>query len=217
MSVVDLSFPVRGTTVPIDHGYMLLGALSDHVPGLHGGAEAIGVLPIFGKRHDKSDLRVVEGKSRVTLRLRDDLAPATARGLAGRSIEVGAVVLHLGDPEVRPLEASAGLRSRFVTIKGYHVSDEAFLGALQRHVALTVDGEPMPAATLQRRRIMQIHQHRVVGYGVVLRGLTDRASLLVQAVGLGGRRGCGAGIFLPLNPAGADDPVARRKAILGVA
>jgi len=75
----------------------------------------------------------------------------------------------------------------------------------------------MPEVVLQRLRIMQVHKHRIVGYGVILRGLTGRASMLIQTVGIGGRRGCGAGIFIPLNPAAEDDAIARRKAILGVA
>jgi hypothetical protein len=36
MAVIDLSFVLVGTTIPLDHGYTLFSALSRIVPELHG-------------------------------------------------------------------------------------------------------------------------------------------------------------------------------------
>lgn len=214
MSVVDVAFLIEGASIPLDHGYMLLGALSEVVPGLHGGGEAIGVLPIFGRRKG-AELLIAPGKSRLSLRVRDDLVEGVARSLAGKEIRVGSSTVKVAhEHEVRPLRPAPDVRAQFVTIKGFHATDAAFSEALSRHMAETI-GKPA-LMELERRRVMTIHGRTIVGYGVKVRGLSDKDSVILQAVGIGGRRSCGAGIFIPLNPAGSDDSIARRKAMLGV-
>jgi hypothetical protein len=45
--VVDVGFPVRGTSIARDHGCAVYGALSRAVPALHG-APWLGVHPLAG-------------------------------------------------------------------------------------------------------------------------------------------------------------------------
>jgi Cas6 Crispr len=49
MAVIDLSFVLVGTTIPLDHGYALFSALSRIMPELHGGRR-VGVHPIRGRQ-----------------------------------------------------------------------------------------------------------------------------------------------------------------------
>jgi CRISPR-associated protein Cas6 len=52
--------------------------------------------------------------------------------------------------------------------------------------------------TLGKRRTLRIKDKEVVGYEVVVEGLTAAESITLQETGLGGRRHMGCGIFSPL-------------------
>ena len=74
MPVVDLSFVLEGTTIPLDHGYSLFSALSRIVPELHGDRR-IGVHPIRGRQSAPGVLSMIDG-SRLKLRLlSEEIAP----------------------------------------------------------------------------------------------------------------------------------------------
>ncbi len=49
MPVIDLSFVLVGTTIPLDHGYILFSALCRVVPEMHGDLH-VGVHPIRGQQ-----------------------------------------------------------------------------------------------------------------------------------------------------------------------
>jgi CRISPR-associated protein Cas6 len=52
------------------------------------------------------------------------------------------------------------------------------------------------------RRVLKVKNAVLPGYGVILRQLSERDSLLIQRFGLGGRRRMGCGLFLPLKREG---------------
>jgi CRISPR-associated protein Cas6 len=49
MPVIDLSFVLVGTTIPLDHGYSLFSSICRIVPSLHGDRR-IGIHPIKGRQ-----------------------------------------------------------------------------------------------------------------------------------------------------------------------
>ena len=51
--------------------------------------------------------------------------------------------------------------------------------------------------SLGKRRTLRIKEKEVVGYEVLVEGLTAEESILLQERGLGGRRHMGCGMFLP--------------------
>ena len=93
MATIDLGFGLRGTTIPLDYGYALFGALCRVVPGLHGD-RAVGVHPIRGLRLGPMRLTLVP-QSRLRLRL-----PAEEAGrylaLAGRVLDLDGSRLEVG-------------------------------------------------------------------------------------------------------------------------
>lgn len=190
--VIDLCFRITGTVVPLDHGYLLYSALSRALPALHDGP-SLGVHPLTGMRVGR-ELKLSRG-SRLRLRL-----PASqitgVLGLAGTRIAINGGALHIGVPEVRPLQPAAVLQSRFVNIKGFQ-DDEPFRGAAQRQlVALGSRGR----ITVGRRRVMRIKDKTIVGFRVVVSDLTAEESIALQEHGIGGRRRMGCGIFVPVVP-----------------
>ncbi|WP_163869077.1 type I-MYXAN CRISPR-associated protein Cas6/Cmx6 [Myxococcus eversor] len=189
MSVIDLVYPARGGGVPLDHGYALFSALSHRLPGLHE-RQDVGIFNLRGTRASGKSLLVGHGTLRV--RCPAETLPVWLP-LGGAAIEVGGGEVALGMPRVFPLEAPVSLSARVVTFKNA-VDDASFRGAVKRALA-----ELGCEATVHvgRRRVVGIAGKKVIGYGLMLSNLSPRASVLLQARGMGGRRHMGCGLFLP--------------------
>lgn len=198
---VDLGFRVVGSSVPLDHGYVLYAALSEALPLVHQ-ANWIGVHPLTGLRVGR-DLNLSR-ISRLRLRLPASRIPDVL-ALAGKRLELNGSVLRVGVPEIRPLRPAAALRARLVNIKGF-TEPEPFIEALQRQLdALGVKGK----SSIGRRRVMRIKDKTIVGFQVVVSQLTAEESITLQEHGLGGRRRMGCGIFVPVR--GPIDPLRPRN------
>jgi CRISPR-associated protein Cas6 len=189
MPAVDLLFPARGGSIPLDHGYLLFSALAARLPALHERRE-VGIFPLKGQAVG-STLMLERG----ALRLR---CPAESipwlLGLSGNSLELAGQRVMLGAPTVRALAPVPRLSARVVTFK-HSLEEQAFRATAQRYLeALT--GE---ACSIQvgRRRVVTVAGTRVVGFGLLVEGLKPTASQALQEQGLGGRRHMGCGLFLP--------------------
>ena len=190
--IVELQFAVQGHAIALDHGYPLYAALVAHIPELHGETLGWQVLPVRGRQLAPGRMGLLPS-SCVGLRCPAATIPA-ALGLAGKTLRIGEDLVTLGVPVIRPLAPAVDLLSRFVTIKGFE-DTEPFREALIRQLlALAGEGDGA-VAEIGERRVMRVATHTIVGFAVALRGLSDEASLLVQARGLGGRRRMGAGVF----------------------
>jgi CRISPR-associated protein Cas6 len=208
MTMVDLSFLLKGAAVARNHGYALYGALSRAVPALHG-ADWLGVHPLTGTLSDESTLALREN-ARLFLRLPAERIP-DALPLAGQTLEVAGSRLVLGPPTVSALIPAASLDARLVVLKltgaPYRVNQslgrktldvdafaERYAAELKRQlVALEITTTPQ----LRGRRSITVGGKRIVGYSVRVSGLNADQSLALQAHGLGGKRRMGCGIFRP--------------------
>lgn len=191
---VDVAFPLKGNSIPLDHGYLLFGAVSRVLPLVHQ-QEGWGVFPVYGKRLAPGVLSVVPS-SLLTLRL-----PATRIGdvlaLSGQRLDVGGHAVSTGIPRVFPLQSRPALQSRFVTIKKFHDSPEQFAAAVRRQLSEAGVGEKA-AVAIGARRVIKVATHTIVGFPVALDVLSPDESLRIQTEGIGGRRHMGAGLFLPV-------------------
>lgn len=196
--VVDVAFPIVGTTLPVDHGYSLYAAISRHLPALHG-VGWLGVHPLRGRV--VADKRLDVSKSELRLR-----APASRisdlLGLVGLSLEVAGAPLRVGAPRVWPLAPAATLDARLVFVKLTGISppcpramlEERYQAELRRQLAdLKVEG----AASLRGRRSLTVRDKRLMGFSVRVTGLSAQDSLVLQEHGLGGKRAMGCGLFRP--------------------
>ncbi|HWB17649.1 MAG TPA: type I-MYXAN CRISPR-associated protein Cas6/Cmx6 [Vicinamibacterales bacterium] len=207
MATVDLSFPLTGKTVPLDHGYRLYAAVTTRLPDLHG-ARWLGIHPISGQLVD-DQIHLIRS-SNLTLRLPSERITEVL-SLAGARLDVGASAISLGAPSIRALVPAAALDARLVLLKLTQPPTRENVG-LQRNV---LDNDVIAdryRAELQRqlqamevsaaielcgRRTITIKGKRLIGYSVRLTGLDADASLRVQERGLGGRRVLGCGLFRP--------------------
>lgn len=194
--LIDVGFPVRGTKLPADHGYLLFSALCEALPRLsHEPGWALHL--VDGEREGARRIRLGP-KSMVQLRL-----PARELGealsLTGRDLSVGTDRVHLGMAKVKPLAAASRLRSVVVTIPGRSGRD--FEAALRREMATLPLGQDLSSISVEigAQRILRARVRTVIGYEVEISGLRPHASLCIQAHGLGARRHMGAGVFLPVS------------------
>jgi len=115
-------------------------------------------------------------------------------GLAGKTLEIGGAKVQVGVPEIRALIPATALRSRLVTTKNCQ-DPTRFEAELNRQMkALGLSDQVI--VTIIKRRTVRIHEKEVVGYEVVLEGLSAEESIAIQTAGLGGRRHMGCGIFV---------------------
>ena len=196
MSTVDLAFPLLSIKpIPADHGYHLYSALSRVLPELHQ-QDGIGIHPIRGQQIGNRQFNL-DTRSRLILRTDADAIGQLIQ-LAGKPLTIAGITIRVGVPQVWSLKPAPALRSRLVTIKLKDgVTPDTFqLSAREQLVALGVSAEAI--LTLGKRRTLRIKDKEVVGYEVILEGLTAEESLNVQEKGLGGRRHMGCGVFVPL-------------------
>lgn len=205
LQTVDVVFPVSGDALPAQQGYVLYAALSKMIPASHdaGNHFFMGTIPCEKiESVGTSRYRIVKDAS-LRFRCRVTFLPHLLM-LAGASLDIHGHEIRLGNPTPFRLQAHPELYARIVIIKGFEDA-ESFQDAVQRQLAhIGVEASIMipsdPKTGLPQRKILKIKKQTIVGFPVVLSGLTPEASLLVQANGVGGKSKMGAGMFQAVRP-----------------
>jgi CRISPR-associated protein Cas6 len=196
-----VAFPIQGTYIPADHGYLLYSAITRLVPALHS-VTWLGIELISGIPWEQGLITLPTRSASLHLRLPTDKL-AHVLLLAGMRLEIGNYALRLGLPVARPLVSASSLYARLVTIKKF-IEPEPFLAAAQRQLSqldVTAALELPHDGRTRSRRIITIHGHKVVGFSLAAHSLSDEDSIKLQSIGLGGRRAMGCGIFNPIRRA----------------
>lgn len=197
--ILDLEFPIFSTAaIAVDHGYHLYAALSRALATVHSD-KGLAVHPIKGRQIGDRMLQLMPWSSLRIRAAQDRIGELIA--LAGKSITIGDRQVRLGVPRVQGLEPAIALRSRVVTIKGF-MDPESFAQAVRRQLEALEIGERV-LLTIGKRRTIRIREKEVVGFEVILEGLTAEESITVQETGLGGRRHMGCGVFVANTVTGA--------------
>jgi CRISPR-associated protein Cas6 len=205
--IVELAFPLIGSEIPADHGYSLYSAVSGVIADAHC-ADWIGIHTIRGRKARPGVIRIGEGEA-LRLRLPLEKMPVVYK-LSGERLRLGNSSIRCGLPTIRLLTPSANLRSRLVVIKTAHepknVEPENFLKSLHRKLLdlnISANAHIERTNNSHARRVVRIKDNIIVGYGVVISELKESDSLIIQAVGIGGRRRMGCGLFEPINSVNA--------------
>lgn len=208
--IIELRFPLLGKVIPSQHGYETFAAICREIPEVHG-CHWIGIHTIQGRLIKPGFIRI-EDSSSLRLRLPVDKLSVVYK-LAGKILEIGGCRTRCTIPTVHVLEPYPQLRSRIVLIKIAGKSPpnlceaSPFLSAVKRklksmEVEADVILEPSNGNKYgdpYARRVLKIKGATVPGYGVILSNLSEEDSLKVQAVGIGGRRHMGCGLFEPIS------------------
>ncbi|MEW5880747.1 MAG: type I-MYXAN CRISPR-associated protein Cas6/Cmx6 [Pseudomonadota bacterium] len=187
-SAADFAYAVSGDRIGRDYADGLCRALTAALPWLDDEPLA-GVHPMRGLTPCLDGL-LVGGRTRLTLR-----APvsrtADCERLQGSHLEVPAP-LTIGRISVRELLPYPVLHAKLVVTGAEEEAD--FVADIERGVAeLEVDCEMI----VGRRAELRVGTERLVGFSLMLHGLSPAASLHVQERGLGLHRKLGCGLFIP--------------------
>jgi CRISPR-associated protein Cas6 len=202
---IDLAYRLTAAQpIPADHGYALYAAVSRLLPAVHA-ENGIAIHPVGGRQIGDRRLALMPW-STLSLRVAADQIPALL-GLAGKTLELHEATVRVGVPEVRPLVPATALRSRLVVIKVANVDARALTGetftAAARRQLKDLGIVPAAQLTAGKRRSLGVHRKEIVGYEVVVEGLTAEESITLQEQGLGGKRHMGCGVFLPVSEGAA--------------
>jgi CRISPR-associated protein Cas6 len=152
-----VSFPLRGTQLAADHGFLLYSAISKSSSSLHG-IDWLATELISGFPSGRGLIALSERDATLRLRIpaghyRDGLA------LAGKRLDIGGHQIRLGLPVARPLEPAPSLYARVVTIKKF-TDAEPFIETVKRKLdSFGVKGRVEPAINRQPKRPMQLPDH----------------------------------------------------------
>ncbi|MCI0336410.1 MAG: type I-MYXAN CRISPR-associated protein Cas6/Cmx6 [Acidobacteria bacterium] len=189
---IELKFPVTGTTLPSDHGYGLYGAISRIIPEAHG-TDWLAIETVPGAARGDG-VTQLDQQARLKIRIPQDRVSLMLK-LAGKRLEVDGHAIRLGAPQIFLLKPATTLYARIVTIKGF-TEPEPFLDAVCRKLdELGVKSEPV----VGERRVLKVGNHTIVGFGLTVHELSEEGSLILQELGIGGRRRMGCGFFNPIS------------------
>jgi len=178
----DLS---AGAVIPQDSGYLLLSALTDRFPFLHG-RRSIQIAPIRGTRLRRPEFICTDHNSRLHIR---GITTDQADQIQGSWVIVHTNVLGIGDYRELEMTGSTDLVSKLVILRDI-VDAEEFKKTIEQFV-------PGAQITLGRRRALALKGRKYLGYSVHLKGLSMDASLAVQNKGIGRFTSMGCGVFYP--------------------
>jgi len=186
----DIAFPVIGDTVPYDNAYLVYSALSGLCPDLHGN-EQTGIFHI--RSTSTGDGKgILADDAVLKIRCAASLYPALVP-LAGKSLDLDGHRVSLGAPSAFPLRPAPAAWAHLVVIKGYTEPDEFRKAAERQLQDLQIAGD----VEVGRRNVVRVKDQSIVGFQVVLSGLSDEDSVKLQREGLGGKRRMGCGLFEP--------------------
>ncbi len=187
--MVDVVFDVAGTTLPAEYAFGLWRAT---VPWLGWLEEEAGA-GIHRLRTAPTGYGVALLARRAKLALRVPLRRVgDTLTLSDKTLDVGGSLLAVGAGGARPLRPWATLHAQQVAAA---TGDEA---AFQDEVAASLQARGVTCQFITgRRQTVAAGAREIVGFSVVLHGLTPDGSLRMQAEGMGGDRGLGCGIFVP--------------------
>jgi len=228
--IIELSFRLRGTPLPQDHGNAMYRAVAGIVPWVGEPAQLdLAIVPVQGSPH--GGFIHLTSISRLAFRLNvedsERLSP-----LADRTLVVEAATLRVGRPTEYRLRPVPGLASPFVVAEHHRYSDEVLEWLKAEFHALDI--RAVPALRLKRvrkgaspvepsrrsfdfpyaRHNRHIGDNPVVGWEVQVFGLTPEESVRLQEHGVGPGRRYGCGVFMPV--VGERPRPASRSATTGV-
>lgn len=144
--------------------------------------------------------------SRLRLRCPADQVQSWYRQLQNAVLDVQGHLVRLIQPRLSLPQPSGILKARLVTFKLEAVDHkevphyflESCHKALER---LEIKAQPFIDSNAEgdlARRTLRIKDKHVVGYGVIVEGLSEEDSIKLQCQGLGGRKHFGCGWFYPI-------------------
>lgn len=196
--------------MPADHGYALYSAVKKLLQETEDQSlpkdlpSEVRLSTIFGVPN-RSGVIYLNQYSRFRLRCPSEQIPIWYRFLQNQVLDIRGNLIRLIQPRITLPEASDTLASRLVTFKLDAIDHvdfpRFFLESCQKGLdRLEIRGQAFIPSDFNgdlARRAIQVKNKKIIGYGVVIEGLSQEDSLKLQWHGLGGRQHFGCGWFCP--------------------
>ena len=187
--VTDVQFDLKGTSLPVDHGYALFLELTRLLPWF-AGEELAAIHTIHAAEPGLTEI-ILNRRTKLMIRI-----PAArmedARRLCGQEILVEGRSLAIGAAKAKPLSRHTPLFAHCVTTGS---DDETAFAA---DIIRLLDEKEIDSRFIcGRRQTIRTADGQVSGYSLMLHGLPVEHSILVQQQGLGSHRKIGCGVFIP--------------------
>lgn len=194
---IDVVFPVSKPmmVIPVDHGYELFSTVSRHLPELHDRND-IFMCRFNGPMSLQRSLVVSRG--RLRLRIETDMFQLVNNSLNGKRISIAGQSFVLGAPHIYMIEPHPNLFFPFLLIR-FTNKENDLRSAYRREIQHQLDDAGISGASFELlgSSTLEIKRRTLIGFNVVVRGLTDEESLTLQYQGLGGKHSMGCGIPRP--------------------
>ncbi|NET48533.1 MAG: type I-MYXAN CRISPR-associated protein Cas6/Cmx6 [Merismopedia sp. SIO2A8] len=211
MNFIEIQFQLRGKTLPADHGYALYSALKKALQDTEDKAfpkdlpTDVHLCSIPGIP-DRAGMIYLNRGSRFRLRCPSEQMQGWYRFLQNQVFDIQGHLIRLIQPRITLPEVSDKLTSRLVTFKLKDIDHidvpRYFLESCQKGLErLDIKGQAFIPSDFNgdlARRTLQVRDKKVLGFSVVVEGLSDDDSLKLQWHGLGGRQHFGCGWFYPV-------------------
>jgi CRISPR-associated protein Cas6 len=188
-STFDIAFPVAGDMIARDYPVALYRALAERLPWLDEEPVA-GVHPLRGLTPCHLGM-LVGGRTRLVLRVPEHRAEA-CEALQGAELRVPAT-LRLGRASRRELLPYPVLHTR-LAVTGAQ-DEAAFVNEVGDE--LTTLGIDCDTIVGRRGELRLDAEATLVGYSLMLHGLSPANALVAQEHGVGRQRKLGCGLFVP--------------------
>lgn len=188
-AVTDIQFELRGSRLPVDHGYLLYKALT-RLLGWLATEDRVGIQPIHGAETGTGEL-ILNRRAKLVVRVPAERIQDLLT-LTGQTIEIAGQTLRIGEGKLRPLVKHTPLFSHCVATG----SDEE-TGFTTDIIRMLDEMNITCRFVCGRRQTIATAEGTVSGYSLMLHGLPIEHSILVQQRGMGGHRRIGCGIFIP--------------------
>jgi CRISPR-associated protein Cas6 len=206
VNFLEIQFQLQGKTLPADHGYAWYSAIKQtfleddtDVPSNVLFCSVSGV-------PDRDGMIYLNRASRFRLRCPSDSEQIRYwYCLQNTVLNIRGHLIRLVQPRLSLPQPSEVLKSRLVTFKleniNHHEVPFYFLESCKKSLEqLEIKAQAFIDSNTEgdlARRALQIKNKKVVGFGVVVEGLSEEDSLKLQCYGLGGRKHFGCGWFYP--------------------
>lgn len=210
MNFLEIQFALRGKTLPSDHGYALYSAVKKSLQTVEDKSfpkdlpDDVHLCTISGIPNHAGMIYLNRG-SYFRVRCPADQMQVWYRFLQNQVFDIRGHLIRLVQPRITLPEASETLKSRIVTFKLKEIDHlevpQYFLQSCQASLErLDIKGKafiPSDSDGDLARRTLQIKDKKILGFSVMVEGLSDEDSLKLQWHGLGGRQHFGCGWFYP--------------------
>lgn len=223
MTLMEIKFGLHGKTLPADHGYALYSAIKNNLHILENPLKnqilqtsdksdekslplEVLISGISGHPNGNKVINLNHRFSRLAIRCPDEQMRAWYGILQNQVLDVRGHLIRLVQPRLGLIQPSDSLKARLVIFKLESIDHadvpKYFLESCQKslerlEISAQVYIDSNENGDLARRSLQIKHKH-IVGYGVVVEGLSDEDSIKLQSLGMGGRKHFGCGWFYPV-------------------